>query len=84
MMAAVGWQWNDSQPSAEDVVDTIDRLRAYLIEHMGDAPRSIACHQWTGGFGYSMEHGTEDGRPWCRCNVYWGLGTHHDGIEYRP
>jgi hypothetical protein len=62
----------------------IDRLRAHLIDHMGDEPRSIACHQWTGGFGYSMEHGVEDGTPWCRCGVYWGIGTHHDGIGYKP
>lgn len=76
IMEATGWTWG----SGEGFLPDIYKLRKEARQRMIDAARHGFSS--TGGFTAILREDEEDGKPWVRIDLYFGLSTINDGTEY--
>ena len=77
VMVSEDWTWGSGNGAS---VPDVTQLRIAARERLKSAARDGLSS--TGGFTATRDEGVDEGKPWVRLNLSFGLRTFNDGTEY--
>ena len=78
MAAAVKWRWREEVIDRFMVVDLIERLHKWALQHNWDKPLDYASHYTGGMFLAAHEYDSDDGQTHVDVKILWGESSEGD------